>query len=161
MGWLWCISGGDGDLWCVVCHDKCAAVSGDATAVLAGAGAVARRDGCVGVGNVDVDAPRHAQVDALYGHRRQRGQHPLSAPLGGLSADKHLCGYARIGKTHKKITIKKATPRKGRSLMNIKGFIDCLLCERCSNVNGASHCAAYHWVVTHAEEAHHLNVSRY
>ena len=123
MGRLWCISGGDGDLWCVVCHDKCAAVSGDATAVLAGAGAVARRDGCVGVGNVDVDAPRHAQVDALYGHRRQRGQYPLSAPLGGLSAHKHLCGYARIGKTHKKITIKKATPRKGRSLMNIKDLL--------------------------------------
>ena len=34
------------------------------------------------------------------------------------------------------------------------------LVERQVNVHGASHRAAHHRVVTDAEEAHHLNVSR-
>ena len=33
-----------------------------------------------------------------------------------------------------------------------------LLIQRSSNVNGASNCTTYHWVVTDAEESHHLNV---
>ena len=33
-----------------------------------------------------------------------------------------------------------------------------LLIERSSNVNRTSNCTTYHWVVTDAEESHHLNV---
>ncbi len=33
-----------------------------------------------------------------------------------------------------------------------------LLIKRSSNVNSASNCTTYHWVVTDAEESHHLNV---
>ncbi len=33
-----------------------------------------------------------------------------------------------------------------------------LLVKCSSNVNSASNCTTYHWVVTDAEESHHLNV---
>ena len=33
-----------------------------------------------------------------------------------------------------------------------------LLVKRSSNVNSASNCTTYHWVVTDAVESHHLNV---
>ena len=33
-----------------------------------------------------------------------------------------------------------------------------LLVKRSSNVHSASNCTTYHWVVTDAEESHHLNV---
>ena len=33
-----------------------------------------------------------------------------------------------------------------------------LFVERSSNVNRTSNCTTYHWVVTDAEESHHLNV---
>ena len=33
-----------------------------------------------------------------------------------------------------------------------------LLIKCSSNVNGASNCTTYHWVVTDSEESHHLNV---
>ncbi len=39
-------------------------------------------------------------------------------------------------------------------------YIQGLLVECLSNVNGASYCAAYHRVVTDSEETHHLNVCR-
>ena len=35
-----------------------------------------------------------------------------------------------------------------------------LLIQRSSNVNSASNCTTYHWVVTDSEESHHLNVCR-
>ena len=38
-----------------------------------------------------------------------------------------------------------------RQLLLVEGEVDS---------NGDSHCCTYHRVVTHTEEAHHLNVSR-
>ena len=41
----------------------------------------------------------------------------------------------------------------------IAGLTGHLLLVKCSsNVNSASNSATYHWVVTDAEESHHLNV---
>lgn len=60
MGWLWRVGGGISDLWSAVCYDRGDCVCDDAVDVLAGGCVVARRDGSVGVGNVDVDSPRHA-----------------------------------------------------------------------------------------------------
>ena len=71
-----------------------------------------------------------------------------------------------------KVADKKETPSKGclcnvfckRSFAALR-MTECaqddslqLLVECSSNVNGASNCTTYHWVVTDAEESHHLNV---
>ena len=39
--------------------------------------------------------------------------------------------------------------------------LNLLLVDSHVNGNGNSNGSTYHWVVTHAEEAHHLNVSRH
>ena len=39
-------------------------------------------------------------------------------------------------------------------------YISFLFIQSKSHVYGASHCAAYHRIVTYTEEAHHLNVCR-
>ena len=48
----------------------------------------------------------------------------------------------------------------GHDCLVITGLTGNLLLIKCSsNVNGASYSTTYHWVVTDAEESHHLNVS--
>lgn len=59
MDGLWRIGGSTGDLRSDVCHNRRIVVGCDAGDVLARVAAVARRHGSVGVGYVDVDAPRH------------------------------------------------------------------------------------------------------
>ena len=51
---------------------------------------------------------------------------------------------------------KKETPRKDVSV-NLLRF-NKLLIKCSSNVNGVSNSTTNHWVVTDAEESHHLNV---
>ena len=58
-----------------------------------------------------------------------------------------------------RIAQKKRHPRKDVSVKLLR--INRLLIKCSSNVNGASNCTTYHWVVTDAEESHHLNVCWY
>ena len=66
-------------------------------------------------------------------------------------------GCLSEAKTGVKIALKRKCSAGSRAFFFSSDSFE-LFVQSCRNVNGASNCTAYHWVVTDAEESHHLNV---